>query len=192
MYIFGYGSLINNASRLLTGQAKEAQPVTVHGLQRYWGKIDSTYHISPLVAALGEGVCNGVLVRVDEKALQQFDHREKGYRRIELDPTQLESHQPIEDRLPVWVYTKADHEPPCHIQPIMQTYVDTVLAGCLAISSVFAKTFVDTTLGWHHPLENDRHEPKYGNHAGVRDEHIARIDQLLAQVRAKHRHGKTE
>lgn len=89
MYIFGYGSLINHASRLLTGQAKEAQPVTVHGLQRYWGKVDSTYHISPLVAAPGDGVCNGVLVKVDEKSLQQFDHREKGYRRIELDPTQL-------------------------------------------------------------------------------------------------------
>ncbi|MGR5061470.1 gamma-glutamylcyclotransferase family protein [Photobacterium sp. DNB22_13_2] len=191
MYIFGYGSLINHASRLLTGQAKEAQPATVNGLQRYWGKVDSTYHISPLVAAPGEGVCNGVLVRVDEKALQQFDHREKGYRRIELDPTQLESFQPIEGHLPVWVYTKTDHEPPCHIQPIMQTYVDTVLAGCLSISSSFAKTFVDTTQGWHHPLENDRHEPKYGNHAGVRDEHLARIDQLLEQVRTKHHHGKT-
>lgn len=192
MYIFGYGSLINHASRLLTGQAKEAQPVTVHGLQRYWGKVDSTYHISPLVAAPGDGVCNGVLVKVDEKSLQLFDHREKGYRRIELDPTQLEGLQPIEGHLPVWVYTKADHEPPCHIQPIMQTYVDTVLAGCLSISSSFAKTFVDTTQGWHHPLENDRHEPKYGNHAGVRDDHLARIDQLLAQVRTKHHHGKTE
>ncbi|MBC7006006.1 gamma-glutamylcyclotransferase [Photobacterium sp. BZF1] len=192
MYIFGYGSLINHASRLLTGQAKEAQPVTVNGLQRHWGKVDGSYRISPLVAALGDGRCNGVLVRVDEKALQQFDHRERGYRRIELDPTQVETHRPLGGDIPVWVYTKDDHEPPCHQQPIMQTYVDTVLAGCLSISGSFAKTFVETTIGWHHPLENDRHQPKYGNHAGVHDDHLEHIDQLLAQVRTKHLHGKTK
>ncbi|MBY5943962.1 gamma-glutamylcyclotransferase family protein [Photobacterium rosenbergii] len=192
MYIFGYGSLINHASRLLTGQAKEAQPVTVNGLQRHWGKVDGSYRISPLVAALGDGRCNGVLVRVDEKALQQFDHRERGYRRIELDPTQVETHSPLGGDIPVWVYTKDDHEPPCHQQPIMQTYVDTVLAGCLSISGSFAKTFVETTIGWHHPLENDRHQPKYGNHAGVHDDHLEHIDQLLAQVRTKHHHGKTK
>ena len=192
MYIFGYGSLINHASRLLTGQAKEAQPVTVHGLQRHWGKVDGSYRISPLVAAPGEGFCNGVLVRVDEKALQQFDLREKGYCRIELDPAQVQTVQPLNDEMPVWVYTKDDHLPPCHLQPIMQTYVDTVLAGCLSISRTFAKTFVDTTIGWHHPLENDRHQPKYGNHAGVHDDHLEHIDQLLAHVRTKHQYGKTE
>ena len=31
MYIFGYGSLINSASRKLTGQTGEAIPVIAHG-----------------------------------------------------------------------------------------------------------------------------------------------------------------
>ena len=35
MYIFGYGSLINSASRKLTGQTGEAIPVIAHGLVRY-------------------------------------------------------------------------------------------------------------------------------------------------------------
>ncbi|MGF1726999.1 gamma-glutamylcyclotransferase family protein [Photobacterium nomapromontoriensis] len=183
MYIFGYGSLINRHSRTLTGQTQEAIPATVSGLQRHWGKVEGNYPISPLVAAVGEGMCNGVLVSVDKSALAQFDQRERGYNRIELDPMQFETPHLFDTNQPIWVYTKSLPEPPCMIKPIMQTYVDTVLCGCLSISDDFAKTFIDTTQGWHHPLENDRHQPKYGNFAGVRNEHIAHIDRLLTTVR---------
>lgn len=183
MYIFGYGSLINAHSRRLTGQTQAAIPATVKGLQRHWGKVDDSYHIAPLVAMPGEGECNGVLVRVDDAALASFDIRERGYQRIALDPLQLRTTQPIDTNQPIWVYTKESPMAPCVVQPIMQTYVDTVLAGCLAISEQFAQTFVDTTIGWHHPLENDRLQPKYGNHAGVEESHITHIDRLLAAIR---------
>ncbi len=53
MYIFGYGSLINSASRQLTGQTGRAIPVVAHGLVRYWGKIDESYILSPLVVNEG-------------------------------------------------------------------------------------------------------------------------------------------
>ncbi len=86
MYIFGYGSLINRHSRLLTSRTGEAVPAIVNGLQRHWGKVDGSYKISPLVATVGEGHCNGVLVKVEDGSLVEFDRREKGYRRIELDP----------------------------------------------------------------------------------------------------------
>ncbi|MGF1700363.1 gamma-glutamylcyclotransferase [Photobacterium makurazakiensis] len=185
MYIFGYGSLINHYSRTRTGQTSEAVAVTVKGIERYWGKIDSRYSISPLVAMVGAGECNGVLVRVDDEALQCFDQRELGYQRIELEPNQIITSNEIDKHQPIWVYVRPQHEPPCEVQPIMQTYVDTVLAGCLSISETFAKTFVQTTQGWHYPLENDRHQPKYGNHAGVEERHLDKIDQLLATVRTK-------
>ncbi len=44
MYIFGYGSLINAASRQLTGQTGEAIPVIAHGLVRYWGQSRRQLH----------------------------------------------------------------------------------------------------------------------------------------------------
>ncbi|OLQ77635.1 hypothetical protein BIT28_04595 [Photobacterium proteolyticum] len=188
MYIFGYGSLINHHSRLLTSQTGKAVPATVNGLQRHWGKVDGSYKISPLVAMLGKGHCNGVLVKIGENSLVEFDRREKGYRRIELDPADVAASHAVENQKmvinePIWAYIRANPQPPCEVQPIMQTYVDTVLAGCLSISEQFAKTFVETTQGWHHPFENDRQQPKYGNLAGVLDEHLMLIDQLIADVR---------
>ncbi|MGF1685494.1 gamma-glutamylcyclotransferase [Photobacterium japonica] len=183
MYIFGYGSLINHHSRLLTGQTEGALPATVSGLQRHWGKVNGNYPIAPLVASLGDGQCNGVLVRVDDEGLACFDQRERGYQRVQLDPAQVVTHLGHDVDLPVWVYTQSQLTPPCPLSPIMQTYVDTVLAGCLSISEQFAKEFVETTQGWHYPFENDRHQPKYGNHAGVEADHLAYIDRLVARVR---------
>ncbi|WP_299014326.1 gamma-glutamylcyclotransferase family protein [uncultured Photobacterium sp.] len=184
MYIFGYGSLINSHSRQLTGQTGKALPVIVNGLQRHWGKVDGRYRISPLVAVEGEGCCNGVLVNIHEDVLSRFDCREKGYRRIELDPDNLVAYVEVSRTEPIWAYVRTNPAPPCNEKPIMQTYVDTVLAGCLSISEQFAETFVETTKGWHHPLENDRHQPKYGNRAGISQAHLELIDRLITKTRS--------
>lgn len=183
-YIFGYGSLMNSESRRLTGQTSHATPATVQGLKRYWGKVDDSYILSPLVVDKGQGSVNGVLVSVDDKGLSEFDLRERGYHRIEIEPHQIESELLFTSDDRVWVYVKDSPEPPCSLSPIMQTYVDTVLAGCLEISEQFAKQFVEQTVGWNFPLENDRHEPKYGNLAGVKPEHHNAIDALVAEARA--------
>ncbi|CAH8183466.1 MULTISPECIES: gamma-glutamylcyclotransferase family protein [Vibrio] len=183
MYIFGYGSLINSASRQLTGQTGQAIPVVAHGLVRCWGKIDDSYVLSPLVVNIGQGKVNGVLLEIDEFALAEFDHRERGYERISISANQIETEHAFNPQLPIWVYVKDSPQPPCVHSPIVQTYVDTVLAGCLEFSESFAHHFVEHTLGWQHPLENDRHDPKYGNLAGVQPSHHSIIDDLIAKVR---------
>ncbi|WGV99757.1 gamma-glutamylcyclotransferase [Vibrio sp. YMD68] len=188
MYIFGYGSLMNSASRKLTGQTGKTIPVIVNGLVRYWGKIDDSYILSPLVVNKGEGKVNGVLLKIDDVALADFDRRERGYHRIQVNPKQVEvstlssNDYQLEDDSVIWVYVKDKPEPPCSLSPIMLTYVDTVLAGCLEISETFAKNFIDHTLGWNFPIENDRHAPKYGNLAGVEPEHHQTIDALLSNI----------
>ncbi|RJX74365.1 gamma-glutamylcyclotransferase [Vibrio sinensis] len=185
IYIFGYGSLMNSASRQLTGQTSAAVPSIIHGFRRSWGKIDDSYSLSPLVVARGDGLVNGVLLKVDQKELIEFDRRERGYHRVAVMTKQIESQLMIQDEDEVWVYIKNDAVPPCELSPIMQTYVDTVIAGCLEISEQFALQFVEHTIGWHHPLENDRHAPKYGNLAGVTTEHHSAIDRLVAPVITK-------
>lgn len=183
-YIFGYGSLMNSASRQLTGQTSAAITATAHGFKRYWGKIDDSYVLSPLVVDRGEGKVNGVLLQVSEQGLAEFDRRERGYHRITIDLESLDSEHQLSPHDSVWVYIKDAPEPPCTLSPIMQTYVDTVLAGCLEVSEQFAKQFIEQTFGWHFPLENDRHQPKYGNLAGVKPEHHNTIDALVAEARA--------
>ena len=184
MYIFGYGSLINSSSRQLTGQTGKAIPAIVDGLVRYWSKIDDSYVLSPLIVNQGQGQVNGVLLEVDEVALVEFDCRERGYHRIELNPDQIEAHQGFDPSQTIWVYIKDEIEAPCNNSPIVQTYVDTVIAGCLEISESFASHFVQHTQGWQHPMVNDRHQPKYGNLAGVSEHHHSIIDDLLLVVRS--------
>ncbi|MCW8332309.1 gamma-glutamylcyclotransferase family protein [Vibrio paucivorans] len=183
MYIFGYGSLMNSASRKLTGQTGRTYPVVAHGLIRYWGKIDDSYILSPLVVNKGEGQVNGVLLEIDDAALLDFDRRERGYHRIQISAAQIDSDFELASDAVIWVYVKDQPEPPCSLSPIMQSYVDTVLAGCLEVSESFAKHFVDHTIGWHFPMENDREQPKYGNLAGVEAAHHSQIDALIASVR---------
>lgn len=183
-YIFGYGSLMNSASRQLTGQTSPAIPATAHGFTRYWGKVDDSYVLSPLVVDKGQGEVNGVLLEVSDSGLEEFDLRERGYQRVLIEPQQLDVALSLSASDQVWVYIKDNPEPPCSLSPIMQTYVDTVLAGCLEISDHFAKQFVKHTIGWHFPLENDRHQPKYGNLAGVTPEHHEAIDALVATARS--------
>lgn len=183
MYIFGYGSLMNSASRQRTGQTGKAIPVIAHGLVRYWGKVNGSYQLSPLVVNQGEGQVNGVLIEVDDKALADFDRREIGYHRLVIKPNQIETDGEFNSDKAIWVYIKDEPLPPCEDVPIMQTYVDTVLAGCLEVSEEFALHFVKHTVGWQHPLENDRHAPKYGNLAGVTKEHHPIIDNMVQTAR---------
>lgn len=182
-YIFGYGSLMNSASRQLTGKTAPAIPSVVHGFKRYWGKVDDSYTLSPLVVDRGEGLVNGVLLAISPGEISEFDRRERGYHRVAIPHANIETTQSLTREDSVWVYIKDAPEPPCSLMPIMQTYVDTVLAGCLEISENFAEQFIHSTFGWHHPLENDRHQPKYGNLAGVTQAHHPHIDALVAIVR---------
>jgi gamma-glutamylcyclotransferase (GGCT)/AIG2-like uncharacterized protein YtfP len=179
MYIFGYGSLMNSASRQLTGETGAAIPVIVHGLVRHWAKIDPRYSHSPLAATVGHGQVNGVLLRVTSASLEGFDQREVGYERINITANQIETDSSFSSAEPIWVYVKKEPQPPCDQSPILQTYVDTVLSGCLEISESFAEHFVRHTIGWQSPLENDRNQPKYANFAGIPATHLAKIDALL-------------
>ena len=180
MYIFGYGSLINDESRKVTGDTGQAVPAVVSGLQRHWGKTGSP-NMSHLVVKEADGECNGVLIHIDSEALEVFDIREAGYQRVELDSQRiqlLDKAFSIDE--PVYVYVTDDVVSPCYIQPIAQSYVDTVLAGCLRYSAEFAQTFISSTHGWENPRIDDRREPVYQRVAGVDDNARVEIDRLLA------------
>lgn len=181
-YIFGYGSLMNSSSRRLTGQTGVAIPAVVSGLIRYWGKIDTSLTASPLVVDLGQGKVNGVLLEISATELPQFDTREKGYHRHQLNRQQIDCSHSLSDDDQIWVYIKNEPEPPCHKAPVLQTYIDTVLEGCLEVSDSFARFFVEHTVGWQHPIENDRLQPRYINYAGVEANKLQQIDQLLRDV----------
>ena len=111
---------------------------------------------------------NGVVFRITRRMLiDGFDRREVGYDRVEIPHAQLEFHKPLssnQDALDIqphekiWVYVPqptslatADED-----HPILQSYVDTVLQGCLEWGGTdMCHEFVVTTGDWSPYFLND-------------------------------------
>jgi hypothetical protein len=117
-----------------------------------------------------EGSCVGVLYPVTEEELGSFDAREIGYGReaiaienVELvEYLELDEHYDSPDHkyflkavaerrsdVQIWVYVPLLPSPPDDDHPIVQTYVDVILQGCLDIHKDFAREFIEDTKGWN-------------------------------------------
>jgi hypothetical protein len=162
-YIFGYGSLICADSRSRTGVSSEAYAVSITGIARRWSVPVPDYGATALGAHQDENSqCNGVIFAVDNDNLARFDQRERGYDRIRIDWNQVQNlgYEPLPAENPLWAYVGFDSDDPVPHRPILQTYLDVILNGCLAINPDFAERFIATTTPWQH-LRNDRNAPGY-------------------------------
>jgi hypothetical protein len=180
--VAGYGSLINPDSRARSVRTGAAYPVRVQGFRRAWN--------FPAAAMTALGVVpdataslNAALVEVaDEAALASLDLREEGYRRQSLPPGSV---QPIGGgTIPpgtIELYIPIDPHPPSESCPLVQSYIDVVLSGCLReYGPAFAEEFCLTTSGWEGPWCNDRAAPRYVRAAPVP---LAREIDLLLERR---------
>jgi len=179
-YLFGYGSLINSFSRAQTGFSEQPLAVTVRGWRREWNIRASGSRCTVVGMIRADGCCNGVLVRVPASQLACFDQREAGYERVSIPAEQIDFHQPG-DAVdgPVWGYRPGQTRRACRHYPVVQSYLDVILAGCLEYGEAFAREFLRTTHHWHHAWLNDRPAPRYCRAQGLLP--LARIDSLLAE-----------
>lgn len=161
--LFGYGSLICADSRRRTGVSGDAIPVELSGIDRRWSVPVPDYRSTAVGAHEDpDSRCNGVVFIVDDDNLARFDQREQGYRRLRIDwgdvqPAGLEA---LPDHYPLWAYVGHHSDEPQPDRPIMQTYLDVILNGCLGYGEDFAHRFLQTTGPWQH-LVDDRHDPQY-------------------------------
>ena len=179
-YIFGYGSLICADSRSRTGVSGPAFPIELNGIARKWSMHSPEWEATAVSAHLeSNAVCNGVFFEVDDGNLAKFDAREQGYDRVEIDWARVSSLSrktlPIEGTL--WAYVGKHNNQPCATKPIMQSYVDVILNGCLDYGPEFTQQFINTTERWQN-LVNDRQNPFYPR--PLKSTHLLdQIDQLL-------------
>ena len=236
-YIFGYGSLICQHSRAVTVPEHAntlATPVVVSGLERVFAKRTNRGMTAMGVQFRENAECVGVILPVSEKDMKEFDKRERGYERLPLNLTNVDevpflnktehyrdpAHQvflnaksgTLKEKLQVWVYIQKDPLPPTQDHPIVQTYIDTILRGCLSINEEFAKEFIATTKGWsleeipelttesesdddsdtlslqNEPIwVDDRHNPIYVRGDKKHSlENAGRFDSLLRKLRPRH------
>ncbi|MFT5707172.1 MAG: hypothetical protein ACI9ES_001462 [Oceanospirillaceae bacterium] len=168
-YIFGYGSLINSISRTVTGETGVAVAVKISGFARYWSRISEDFGMSSVVVVPEQRqACNGVLVEVPESELPSFDLRERGYQRVLVDASQVEFYSQTIDlkllpntHIKIWLYQSQEVVNPCEDHPVVFSYLDVILSGCLEYSPPFCDDFMQLTQGWKHAMLNDRRDPRY-------------------------------
>lgn len=167
-FIFGYGSLINSISRTVTGETGAAVAVKINGVSRYWSRISEDFGMSSVVVVKdSQGQCNGVLVEVPESELPAFDQRERGYQRVLVDAGDVSFYQhsialdDAESEINIWLYQAQQVVVPCTNHPVVFSYLDVILSGCLEYSNEFCEDFVQLTKGWQHAMLNDRTAPRY-------------------------------
>jgi hypothetical protein len=192
-YIFGYGSLVESGSRAMTWpSALYASPAVVKGIERGWfdqtgGQGLSTTYLGA-VAAKGSQ-CNGVIFSITAQGLASYDQRETGYKREKIAPgsiTMLDgsSAAPVGD---IWYYANQKKQYASPKLPIVQSYVDVCLNGCLEIEATyplakkakFAETFLRTCSNWSEWWVNDRLYPR---RAFIYVPNASTIDQLIISV----------
>ncbi|MCH8290407.1 gamma-glutamylcyclotransferase [Candidatus Poribacteria bacterium] len=172
-YVFGYGSLMERESRTRTNpQAVSAYPAIVKGVTRGWYhrvKDPIGFTTTYLGAKLCEkATCNGVIYPVED--IKKTDHRESGYFRHKLPPesiTMLDGGSVPKGKIYVYLSEKEDIHLACPQYPIVQSYVDICMNGCLEIEEEyrlaekgFAKRFIETTTCWSEHWVNDRIYPR--------------------------------
>jgi cation transport regulator ChaC len=192
-YIFGYGSLMQRQSRVGTWAGAEfAFPVIVAGVSRGW--FDQTGGTSWSPTYLGavlekDAVCNGVIFPVSSAEFAAYDGREIGYQHTKIDPAQitmLDGSQAAPEA-DIWFYGNSEKKFPSSEHPIVQSYVDVCLDGCLEIEGMyplarqanFAEQFVKTTSNWQPPWINDRIYPW---RPSVYVPRASQIDALILKV----------
>ena len=179
-YVFGYGSLLERASRTRTNpDAVGAWPARVTGYHRGWfhqfaENVGSTCTYLGAEKIKGQTI-NGVVYAVSD--IEATKQRETGYTAIQLAPGDIEmldGSGPLAIGADVQVYifvSNADSisktKEPTPKFPMVQSYVDICINGCLELEALyrtvkgsFTQEFIRTTTGWNACWVNDRIYPR--------------------------------
>jgi len=173
-WLFGYGSLIERQSRGRTvPEGAPIEPVRVRGFRREWNTRSAGAGLKCTFLGVRPdpaGVVNGLLIGVGDDDWRALDRREKDYCRADVPMTSVEWLRPGADREnPVGqatLYQTVEPAAPDATAPLIQSYVDICLLGCLQVGErlgtgdAFAREFVATTDGWSPHWVNDRVYPR--------------------------------
>lgn len=162
-YVFGYGSLICTRARPeITLHSDKTIPVRLSGYHRFWNGDSLSKYAVVAVEKRSDGTCNGILIEINESDLPALDARESCYERVSISQSEL---TPLgSDEVPqgdIWVYKSKRKVPIYSGSPLIQSYIDVILTGCLEYGHEFATEFLQTTSGWSESWLNDREQPKY-------------------------------
>ena len=196
-FLFGYGSLMNSASRGSTsGKVTAAIPVRLSaefGYIREWNFRSPTSKLTALgirkrMPGEAGSTINGVIYPVEGGSIEKFDEREEGYTRVQIPRRMIEAvgWMSLPEEGQIWVYVPDGPrgEPgeglpyPDAFYPILQSYIDICVTGAMEYGDEFAVEFLETTYGWGGYWLNDRELPR---RPWVHQKSYKAVDRLLAR-----------
>jgi cation transport regulator ChaC len=169
-YIFGYGSLIQIASRTRTvPKAFAAAPAIVKGISRgwYYQAESASWNPTYLGAVVDQDAStNGVIYPVTDDELAATDARESDYTRTAFPRSLITilDGSPAPPEGEYYFYASKSKKMANEKHPIVQSYVDICIDGCLEVEAMyplarqaeFGKRFIQTCTDWKTPWINDR------------------------------------
>lgn len=193
-YVVGFGSLMETASRQRTWpNTGTGLPIVVQDLERSWIGRGTSIGFSTTMLGITErrgAHIVAALYRVFDLAdFAAGDAREFSYCRTQVAPeliTMLDGSDTPADGL-IWHYQvrPENRQPPSVDFPIIQSYVDIFLNGCIELAERvivedvdFVADCIDTTSGWSTHWINDRLHPR----RPYLIPNALRIDELLHQM----------
>jgi len=191
-YLIGYGSLMQDDSRLRTSpKAGPAHPVELEGYRRGWFTRASTAGLGSTFLGLQSEPkrhLNAVIYQVAPAEVDATDKREALYCRVSVamsDVRPLERGWAPERDAQLWIYQSLPTTvaAPDSRNPIVQSYVDVFVSGCLEQEQRlglkgFSQECLATTDGWSEHWVNDRIHPR---RPFVYQPKAFQIDGLLAK-----------
>ena len=185
---FGYGSLVNDATRNAESFGFAGR---LKGYRRRWSIWTSSAERRAFgfggVAALSvtastESYCDGLLIFDRKDHLPKVDEREAMYDRVRLDLLDFAGTQELPAGIDCYIYV--GHAPHTEVAdpdyPILQSYVDAVMQGFLdKFGEQGAARFIEETDGWHTPIVQDRDRPFYPRSVTLSFEEQEMIDHYL-------------
>jgi len=172
-YVVGYGSLMNTESKRWTEpDAGENLPAMISGFERSWN-IPGVYPTTFLGVQpeAGAEMAAAIYRSFPKDGALSADARELDYCRAAVDPagvTMLDgSATPASGQIWVYVNKPDKNAAPTPDIPIVQSYVDIFIIGCLDLHKRLADPNIDfvekcvrTTQGWSEHWVNDRIYPR--------------------------------
>lgn len=191
-YVVGYGSLIDEQSKNRTDStARKNFPALIDGYKRSWsvhGNLPGLNATFLSIVKDKHASFNGVIYKLSNpENIQQYDKRETTYCRKELNNDELKVYATeLPDQKQIWIYSSVQKtsEYPTHDFPIVQSYVDTFIRGCIQIEEKykinhFANDCIKSTGQWSVHWENDRIFPR---RPFLYEPYAAKIDALLKEM----------
>jgi len=207
---FGYGSLVNRDTR---PQNEQAYPARLYGWRRVWGH--RVVRDDAILARSNRSCCSlsvekcaekprensnqsinsnvrckdyidGVVVTIPIVELAALDQREDGYDRLKVPASDFDLPDScVAQHIHMYV-SDATHSGRSNRQyPILQSYIDCVLAGyCAVFEQTGMQQFVESTIGWDGIIENERNNPRYPRAVQLPNSQLVLFDSVINNHRS--------